>query len=158
MTDSELRLDCQTQTALRELDLVNRAEVVTWATERLEEIGDMRFAELAGLSPIDLDRVDSQLSVLLAALGGARPTEFQRGMLAAAHVARQLRSGVMQPIDAAHALWSIARRAPASEPRLRTFVGLASEWDDDRDSRGEYEKEIRSAALDLEDWLLRFST
>lgn len=158
MTDSELRLDCLTQAALRALDLVDRAEVVAWATERLENIGDMRFAELAGLSPIDLDRVDPQLSVLLAALGGVQPTEFQRGMLAAAHVARQLRCGVLQPIDAARALWSIARRAPASEPHLRVFVGLASEWDDDRDHRGEYEKEIRSAALALEDWLLRFST
>lgn len=50
-----------TQTALRELDLVDRAEVVAWATGRLEETEDMRFVDLAGLSPVELDRVDSQL-------------------------------------------------------------------------------------------------
>ena len=49
---------------------------------------------------------------------------------------------VVAPIEAACDIWRIARLAPSAEPRLRVFVGLASEWDDDPDNRASYEEEM----------------
>lgn len=153
MSASDLVRESLTQVALRALDLTERAEVVEWALRRVEEgASQPAIASLAGLSPQGLGEVDSLLNALLRQLGQKEPAEFHSGMLAAANIARQLGEGNLQPIDAARSIWSVARRAPASERSLRHFVGLASEWEDDPDHRDLYDEEIRSAALMIERW------
>lgn len=85
-------------------------------------------------------------------LGLAKLSDYQAAMLCASHVARQLGRGEREPIDAARAIWRIATQVPASQVDLRPFIGLASEWDDDLDSRSHYDEEIRSRALSLASW------
>jgi hypothetical protein len=149
----DLRFQALTQFALRRLDLIGRPEIITWATREAQSAWSYpSLLALAGLSTRDPDEVDHLLALLLEEQGQSAPTEFQCGMLAAGNIARQIGSGALEPIDGARAIWSVARRAPASEPSLRDFVGLASEWDDDPDHRAIYEEEIRSAALALASW------
>lgn len=57
-------------------------------------------------------------------------------------------SGRVAPYEGASWIWGVRDRVER-EGDLRIFVGLASEWDDHRDSRGVYDKEIIEAAQGL---------
>lgn len=135
--------------ALRSLDLVGPQEIIHWAVDRVAAgAGDSALVALAALPPGSAD-VDEWLRACAADRGVVTPPESRAGVLAARVVARSLASGDVEAIDAARQIWRIAVLAPAAEPALRTFIGLASEWDDDVENRGQYEEEIRSAASPL---------
>ncbi|GGF42658.1 hypothetical protein GCM10011519_15680 [Marmoricola endophyticus] len=68
-------------------------------------------------------------------------------LLAARAVCQDIGLGTRSEVEGARTLWRIARLVPEVEPELRTFAGLVSEWDDDREHRAHFEEEIRSAAL-----------
>jgi hypothetical protein len=139
--------------ALRTLDLVDPAEVVSWAENRVAEGEDSdALIELAGQPRGHAAEIDAPLLTLADELGIPPLTESTAGMIAARLVARSLMQGLVAPIDAARRIWRIARLAPSSEPALHDFIGLASEWEDDPKNREFYEEEIRSKALHLTRW------
>ena len=153
MTSRRIVRDALTFAALRGLDLTDPLEVVRWAEGLVQEgESDPVLVDLSSLSERDVSEVDSLLAAISSESGIGELSEMQTGMLAASDVARQLNEGMLEPIDAARAIWKVARRAPASEIALRPFIGLASEWDDDPDHRDMYDEEIRSLALETEGW------
>lgn len=140
--------------ALRRLDLIDPEAIVTWAEGWMlsddEQVPEV--TALATISDVRGEDVDMLIENLAATMGLPLLTEKSAGVIAAQDAARALRSGEMTPIDAARRIWRIARLAPAAEPLLRNFIGLASQWDDDPAHRTSYEEEIRSEALHLAGW------
>lgn len=106
--------------------------------------------ELATLFSTEYDRVDDLVAALARSLGCGELSEYRSAMLSAAWVARRLGLEYMEPIEAARSIWRIAILVPESKNDLTPFIGLASEWDDDPESRSYYEEEIRSLALALQ--------
>lgn len=148
MTD-DLTRDVQALRAMRALDLIDPREVIGWATRMLERgLSEPALAGLAASSE-DSSEVAGALEGLAEDLGLSPITERVAGIAAASEVARRMNEGLLEPIDAARQVWRIARLAPAAEPDLRPFIGLASEWDDDPEHRAFYEEEIRSLAVNL---------
>lgn len=142
-----------TLAALRALDMADPIEAVRWAEELVQNgASDPVLLDLSALSESDLAEGDRLLTALAGQSGIGELNELQTGMLAASDIARQLNQGMLEPIDAARAIWKVALRAPASEPSLRAYIGLASEWDDDPEHRDVYDEEIRSRALETEGW------
>ncbi|MEU4295010.1 hypothetical protein AB0E63_42880 [Kribbella sp. NPDC026596] len=150
---SDLQQEVATIRALRHLDLVEPSAVVAWARAATTR-GDSTkgIVDLAELSDARGEDVDAHVTALADEIGLVPLTEQVAGVVAAEHVARELTRGTVAPIDAARRIWGIARLAPSAEPRLRVFIGLASEWEDDPDNRTSYEEEIRSEALNLAGW------
>lgn len=139
--------------ALLRLDLFDQRSIVNWAAEKLAGGEDaIALVELAGLADPAREDVVRALDALADGLGLEPLTENAAGMAAAEWEAGELIRGSTTPIEGARKLWRIARLAPSVEPRLRVFVGLASEWDDDPENRGSYEEEIRSQAMLLSGW------
>jgi hypothetical protein len=138
--------------AQRQLDLASRSQVIDWATSRVA--GGHTNADLAILAGLagDDDRVDRILERLLVGLGYVPQSPYEAAMWCAAYVAGQLAEDHLQPIDAARKIWRIAVTVPQSEHELGPFIGLASEWEDDADSRPYYEDEICARALILAAW------
>lgn len=153
---SELAFEAACFAARRNLDLVDRGQVVAWA-EREVAAGeqDSLVWELAALSSAEYDKVDDLVVALAHSVGYSELSEYRAAMFSAAHVAQRLGEGRMEPIEAARSIWRIAVQVPESERDLRPFIGLASEWDDDQESRSYYEEEIRSRALALQSWVRR---
>jgi hypothetical protein len=56
-------------------------------------------------------------------------------MLCASHIAGDLGKRFLEAIDAPRAIWRIALLVPGSEAAVSPFIGLATEWGDDPDSR-----------------------
>jgi hypothetical protein len=136
--------------ALRRLDLVDPVHVVRWAAEQLAtEPTSPSLVELASLTqPIRASEVDGLLTQLLEGLGAPLVTEEQAGLLVARRIAQEIVDGSVEPAVGARKIWwDVARRVPAVEGQLREFIGLASEWEDNPDHRGEYENDIIDAAL-----------
>ena len=148
---SDLALESTSFAARRSLDLVDRAQVVAWAVGKVAA-GEHEplVLELATLFSTEYDRVDHLVAALALHLGSGELSEYRSAMLSAAWVARQLGQGSMEPIEAARSIWRIATLVPVSRNDLTPFIGLASEWDDDPESRSYYEEEIRSLALTLQ--------
>lgn len=142
--------DVSRLSALRFLGMVGPDEVVDWATRAMAEgDGSETTAKLADLPSTSSDEIDAQLTKLAGELDVPEMTEARAGLLIAAGIARELGVGLRQPIDAAREIWRLANLAPSAEPRLRVFIGLASEWEDDLEHRDLYEEEIRAEALTL---------
>ena len=148
---SDLAFESTSFAARRRLDLVDRSEVVAWA-ERKVEAGEQEplVLELAALFSTEYDRVDDLVVALARSLGCGELSEYRSAILSAAWVARRLGQGAMEPIEAARSIWRIANLVPESRNDLKLFIGLASEWDDDPESRSYYDEEIRSLALALQ--------
>jgi hypothetical protein len=153
---SDLAVEAACFAARRSLDLVDRGQVVAWA-EREVATGeqDPLVLELAALSSAGYDRVDDLVMALASGLGYGELSEYRAAIVSAAYVAQRLGEGLMEPIEAARSIWRIVVQVPESEPDLRPFIGLASEWDDDPEARSYYEEEIRSRALALQSWARR---
>lgn len=137
--------------ALRKLDLIGPSEVVRWAEEQARN-GVVEFDALIDLAaePIsECAEVDVALRSLAHDLDYDRMTEMQAGEIAVRSVARCMERGIISPIEAARRIWRIVLRVPACEPEFRTFIGLASEWDDDFAHRNDIEDEIRVRACEL---------
>jgi hypothetical protein len=139
------------------LNLIGASEIVRWAEERLNcgEYCEI-LADLASIPPTDGDQVFTSFVALTSKFGLAPMTQERAGIIMAGEAARELSQGNITPIQAAENIWRIARLAPAAEPRLRQFIGLASEWEDDPASRELYEEEIRAEAGKLADSVMRF--
>jgi hypothetical protein len=147
---SDLRQEVAAIRALRYLDLVEPSAAVAWARGRMAGgQASNGLVDLAELSDMRGDDVDAHVTALANEVGLQPLTEQEAGVVAAEQMARELTCGVVAPIEAARRIWRIARLAPDAEPRLRVFIGLASEWEDDPDNRASYEEEIRSEALRL---------
>lgn len=133
--------------ALRLLELVDPMTVVLWARARLpEDDGVQPMYDLAGLTGDSGNQVDTCLNAVAQRLGMPPLDRATAGRLAAEHAAELIADGEIEPIKGARRIWQIARLAPAVEPMLRSFVGLASEWEDDAENRIAYDEDIRREA------------
>ncbi len=66
--------------------------------------------------------------------------------MVAAQLIGRIYSRSLDAVTGARPLWRLALRVPPCEPQLRVFIGLVSEWDDDRAHRLLYEQDIVDAA------------
>lgn len=123
-----LEADVPVLLALRKLDLIDPAGVVAWASEVLAAGQESEaLVNLAAVVDLTAANVDSLLFELSTDLGIATMSDELVGRTAAAHVARRLELGELQPIEVAREIWRIAALDPAAEPALRPFIALASE-------------------------------
>lgn len=149
---NDFKREVATIRALLYLDLADPRAIIQWAAglEPHTE-GLAHLAELTTEMPdVRREEVGARLAVLAEELGLEPLTERVAGIAAAEEAARELARGTLTPIAAARRIWRIATLAPSAEPQLRTFIGLASEWEDDPANRSYYEEEIRSRALRLQ--------
>ena len=136
--------------ARRVLDLVDPAVVVAWAEDRGAEGVDLSvLASLAGLPDLRAEDVDAGLAELAEALGLEPLTKEVAGVALAQEAALKVATGELTPIAAAEHIWRLALIAPSAEPRLRVFIALASEWQDDPVHRDLHEEDIRTEAIEL---------
>ena len=75
------------------------------------------------------------------------PDAARRGMVRS--WAAQIVDGELDPYEGARRIWCQGWEPLGSPPDLTVFVGLASEWEDDPESREAYESEIIAAAREL---------
>lgn len=150
---SDLAFEAVSFVARRSMDVVDRCEVVAWAEQKVTASEQEPLVlELAAVSSAEYDKVDDLVAALARSLGFGELSGYRAAMLSAAYVARRLGQGLTEPIEAARSIWHIAVEVPESVSDLRPFIGLASEWDDDPESRSYYEEQIRSCALALQNW------
>ena len=131
--------------AARYLGMLAPEEVIAWAVRRVA-VGDSGDA-LVQIAALRADASATDLDVLLRDLteevGAAIGSKRDAALTVATATARDLDDDVIEPITAARRMRDIAHRAPAVEPALREFVGLAGEWEDDPQGRRQYEDDIR---------------
>ncbi|WP_169164207.1 hypothetical protein [Cellulomonas taurus] len=133
--------------ALRYFDLIDPIAVMRWAelwASRDEGTGAV--IDLAAMSAPLAQEVDSALEDLCEQLGLPPVSTEAAAMTAAVDAARDLVEGRVDPTEAAHRIWTIADLGPIAAPRLRVFIGLASEWDDNPEFRDSYDAQIRHEA------------
>jgi hypothetical protein len=148
----DLRREIMRIQARLSLNLMGASDIVRWAEEKINRGGQYEvLADLSSISPADDDQVFSGFVALTGQLGLVSMTQERAGIIMAGQVAQELNEGNITPAQAAGDIWRIARLAPAAEPQLRQFIGLASEWEDDPESRELYEEEIRAEAGKLAD-------
>ena len=134
--------------ALRELDLIDPSELVDWASEQLA--GYPSLLSLAALSRhASSEEVGDEADRILQAAGDPPMSRDRAGHLLALEVAGEISDGLLAPIEGARRLWALSRRAPGSEPMLRPFIGLASEWEDAPEFQSDYEADIIAEASNL---------
>lgn len=89
----------------------------------------------------------------LIELGIPDEPKEKAGLQLALVYAQEIVSGCVTPYDGARNIWAIASEISSTNEvlwqQLVSFVGLASEWEDDPDNREYYEKEIVKDALEL---------
>jgi len=152
MTDEVSVSSIRDVAALRYLDRIDTDAVVRWATEQL--MGSSGSEGLLAIacesSPADSETVSRLLNELLVSMGEPSMDERRAGWIVARFLAKRIVDGSIEPsIGARKIWWDVANRIPDLEPRMRTFVALASEWEDDPVHRDEYERDIVEAARKL---------
>ncbi len=85
----------------------------------------------------------------LGELGIAVPTREQALLTLARQYARRIVSGAVTPYEGAARIWWDIANEPGADKSLLTFVGLASEWEDDKAHRAQYEADIMDEARQL---------
>jgi hypothetical protein len=134
--------------SLEMLELISPDEVVDWASERVAYSDSPNLLALSLLAkPTSRVEVDSLLLNLLAEFGVDSFDERSAGLRIARRLAQEIVDGVVEPAVGARKIWwDVVRRVPTLEPQLRSFVGLASEWEDQVSHRAGYEADIIRAA------------
>lgn len=120
------------------------------ATEALSRgLDTPALRELAGTSPRDVREAGDLFVVALGELGITLLDEQQALWKLVRHMATEIVSGGLAPYDGASWIWREASHGVEAEGDLRTFGGLASEWEDHPASRPELETAIIDAADEL---------
>ena len=134
--------------ALRELDLIDPSELVDWASEQLADYPSL--LPLAVLPRhVSSEEVGHAADRILQEAGEPPMSPDRAGRLLALEVVGEISDGLLGPIEGARQLWALARRAPGTEPVLRPFIGLASEWEDAPEFQSDYEADIIAEARSL---------
>jgi hypothetical protein len=138
--------------ALRRFDLVDAAQVVYWASEQAASTSTPpQLVALASLpAEAESATVDRLLGEYLRGMGDPVTTDTQAGLLVAKRLARDVVDGALEPsVGARRIWWDVVRRVPELGGQLGSFVGLASEWEDSPNDRGDYELDIVDACRRL---------
>jgi hypothetical protein len=85
----------------------------------------------------------------LAALGIPVPSRQVASVVLAREHARRIVAGEVSPYEGAREIWWEAANAPGADGSLLSFVGWASEWEDDPAHRPQYEAAILEEARRL---------
>jgi hypothetical protein len=78
----------------------------------------------------------------MAELGVPIPSRSEALLVVARAYARQIISGELSPYDGARRIWWEVASESDADQSLKSFVGLASEWEDVPQYRPQYEAEI----------------
>jgi hypothetical protein len=150
-SSSPLLVDALKVAAQRRLDLLGPRDVISWANNRIASGDDAStLLSLALMSDTYGADVDEQLEQLLDEIGAPRLDDVRAAMIVARMIAQKIVDGSLSPIEGSRTIWwRIVRRVPEAEPRLRQFIGLASEWEDAPSQRSAYEKDIEDEAARL---------
>jgi hypothetical protein len=109
-------------------------------------------AVLAGLSKPTRREVEDELTPLLQRLRVARPDRLGALKTVVDSCAKRMVEGTLSPSAGAHRLWLWATEVDHGGElfgQLAVFVGLASVWEDQKDSRAAYEVEMVEEARKL---------
>ena len=149
MIASELLDDTRKLASFRYLDLVEADPIVSWASEKLVWFPDVEaLAKIATeYQPVDSLLLSQLLDELLIELGDPPMNGQRAGWFTVKSLAERIVGGSIDPeVGAQKIWWDVAMKVPELEPRLRTFIGLASEWEDDATHQSIYERDIVLAA------------
>jgi hypothetical protein len=129
------------------LDLISAEEAVARAADLVTAFpSNVALAEFAGMTPTR-EAAWSMLASALDAAGLAMPTPMDAGRTVALAACQRIDDGSVTPYDGARLIWSrVIERVPELRSEFGHFAGLASEWQDDEEHRGDYEADIRAAA------------
>lgn len=98
--------------------------------------------QLAGADGQQSEELRNLFEKSLAELGVPVPTQDEAGLLVARSIAEEVLSGSLSPYEGAKQIWGrIYVRNPHLHA-LKTFVGLASEYEDDPKNRNAYQEDI----------------
>ena len=98
--------------------------------------------ELAGLRGGDSEELRKLFRKALQELNEPLPAPSEAGLSLARRIASEIVKGTIRPYEGARQIWwKIYVRFPDLE-ELVVFVGCASEWEDDRRHREDYERDI----------------
>jgi hypothetical protein len=112
------------------------------AIEALEAgLDSPTLRQLAGADGADAETIRNLFSKSLGELGIPIPSPSEAGLAFARHIAGEIVRGVLAPYDGAKQIWHIYTRFPELG-RLRIFVGMASEYEDDETHRENYSRSI----------------
>lgn len=103
---------------------------------------------LAGTDAGDTDEIRRLFEKCLRELGLAVLSQDEAGLVVAKSIAHEVLSGALKPYDGAKRIWGLYAKNPNLHG-LRSFVGLASEYEDDPQNRSGYENEIAKACQSL---------
>jgi hypothetical protein len=104
---------------------------------------------LAAAEEDDMDEIRRLFVRSLDELGIQLLSPPEAGLAFARRIARQMISGAVAPYDGARRIWAaIYTRFPQLK-ELTPFVGLASEYEDDKQNRDEYSRQILAESQKL---------
>jgi hypothetical protein len=133
--------------ALHMLDFVDSRVIIEWAEQKLSEGASATYLrDLAEIVEPRKEDVAAIFAAISGDLGLPQLSEEIAARTAAQLAAKDLVQGAQTPIDTARRIWGIAQLVPSVESQLLSFIGLASEWEDDPNHRSEYEDYIRAEA------------
>jgi hypothetical protein len=133
------------------LGLVGPDAMRSEAADALQEgIDSPSVRQLAGMRPIENDKVRGVFDTALRELDIKRPSRREAAILVATDVASRIIESTVSPYDGAKEVWNIVRRFPLEHlPELDTFVYGASEWDERPQDQKAFADGIVAAAHDL---------
>jgi len=133
-----------------ELGIFNAHDLPEFAILALEADYDSpSLRELAGSDSVYSHDLSQLFNRSLSELKLTRPSRIQAAMQLARDVAARVVDGDIGPYEGARAIWGdLYARAPEAR-ELRTFVGLASEYEDDEKNRDKYLDNIISACREF---------
>jgi hypothetical protein len=120
------------------------------AAEALEAGYDSQsLRELAGTSSADTDAIMALFPKALTELGLRAPSPPDAGLMLARSIADDIVEGRIVPYEGARRIWwKVFTRFPQLT-QLTPFVGMASEYEDDKTHRSEYSQLIVDEAKKL---------
>jgi len=138
--------------SLRRLDLIDADAVVKWAIEHVASApSNGALVQIAcEQTPAESFAVDNLLDELLAENGEPPMDELTAGWTIARLLAERIIGGsIPADVGANKIWWDVAIKVPNLRSRLQVFNGLSSLWEDDAKHRGDYERDIVAAAIQL---------
>jgi hypothetical protein len=105
--------------------------------------------ELAGADGADTQHLRTLFCKAMDQLGITLPSPAQAGLAAALSIAEDILRGCIAPYEGAKQIWDKVYTRFPELTQLRTFVGLASEYEDDEGHRPQYARDIIEECRDI---------
>ena len=105
--------------------------------------------QLAGKQGADTTQLQELFSRTLEEIGISMPSPEVAGLEVARRIAVRVLAGDIQPYAGARLIWKEVYWRSSEPEKLRIFVGLASEYEDDEKHRSNYERHIVQACKEF---------